>query len=56
MSDQDEWDKQLERLDERTAKRRANIKQLDDEVQEAIRDAEERRAANEPKEPEDDHP
>jgi hypothetical protein len=48
MSDQDDWDKQMERLDERTAKRRAKIKQLDEEMQKALREADERRHAKEP--------
>ena len=39
----DDWDKQMRELDERTAKRRADAKELEEKMQEAIREAEERR-------------
>jgi hypothetical protein len=39
----DDWDKQMERLDERTANRREKAKAQDEEMQRAIREAEERR-------------
>jgi hypothetical protein len=42
----DDWDKAIERLDERTAKRRAKAKEQDDKAQELIREAEERRDRN----------
>ena len=48
MSEQDDWDKQIERIDERTAKRRAKIKQLDEEMRNAIQEADQRRAGKEP--------
>ena len=47
MSDQDDWDKQMERLDERTAKRRAKSQELEEEMRKAIREADERRDAEE---------
>jgi hypothetical protein len=46
----DEWDKQMEELDERTAKRRAKAKELDDKMQKEIREAEERRDRDKPAE------
>ena len=39
----DGWKKELEQFDERTAKRRARAKKQDQEGQEIIREAEERR-------------
>jgi hypothetical protein len=50
MSDEDDWDKQMERLDDKTAKRRAKSKEQDEEVQKAIREAEERRDRDKPPE------
>ena len=47
MSDQDDWDKQMERLDERTGKRRAKSQELEEEMRKAIREVEERRDAKE---------
>jgi hypothetical protein len=46
----DDWDKQMEELDERTAKRRAKSNELDEEMQQAIREAEERRDRKTPTE------
>jgi hypothetical protein len=46
----DDWDKAMERLDERTAKRRAKAKEQDEKAQELIREAEERRDRNTPAE------
>jgi hypothetical protein len=46
----DDWDKQMEELDERTAKRRAKTKELEEEMQKAIREAEERRDREKPAE------
>jgi len=46
----DDWDKEMERLDERTAKRRAKAKEQDEKAQELIREAEERRDRNTPAE------
>jgi hypothetical protein len=39
----DDWDKQMERLDDRTAKRRAKAKEQDEKAQDLILEAEERR-------------
>ena len=44
----DDWDKRMEELDERTAKRRAKNKERDEEMQRAIREAEERRDRDKP--------
>jgi hypothetical protein len=53
----DDWARELERLEERAAKHRAKAKEQDDEVQKAIREAEERRrtdkAADESEGPKD---
>lgn len=38
----DDWDKEMERLDERTAKRRAKAKEQEEEAQKLLREAEER--------------
>jgi hypothetical protein len=46
----DDWDKELERLDERTAKRRAKATEQDEKAQELIREAEERRDRDKPHE------
>jgi hypothetical protein len=46
----DDWDKEMERLDERTAKRRAKAKEQDEEMQRAIREAEQRRDHDKPSE------
>jgi hypothetical protein len=46
----DEWKKELEQLDERTTKRRARAKEQDEEGQEIIREAEERRDRDKPAE------
>jgi hypothetical protein len=46
----DDWDKEMERLDERTAKRRAKAKEQDEKAQELIREAEERRKTDKPAE------
>src|SRR6476659_4751515 len=43
-----EWDKEMKRLDDRTAKRRARAKEQDEEMQRAIREAEERRERDKP--------
>jgi hypothetical protein len=45
---EDDWDKQMERLDEKTAQRRAKAKQLDEAIQEESRRAEERRHDDKP--------
>jgi hypothetical protein len=50
MGGEDNWDQQMEHLDERTAKRRARAKEQDDEVQKLIREAEERRERDKPAE------
>ena len=44
----DDWGKEMERLDDRTAKRRAKAKEQDEEMQKAIREAEERRERDKP--------
>jgi hypothetical protein len=44
----DDWGKEMERLDDRTAKRRARAKEQDEEMQKAIREAEERRERDKP--------
>jgi hypothetical protein len=46
----DEWDKELERLDERTAKRRAKAKEQEEEAKRLLREAEERRKTDKPAE------
>jgi hypothetical protein len=46
----DDWDKEMERLDERTAKRRAKAREQDEKAQELIREAEERRNRDRPPE------
>jgi hypothetical protein len=46
----DEWRKELERLDEQAAKRRVQVKELDQEGQELIQEAEERRDRDKPAE------
>ena len=46
----DEWKKELERFDERTAKRRARAKDQEEKAQEMIREAEERRDRDTPAE------
>jgi hypothetical protein len=46
----DEWKKELERLDEQTAKRRVRVRELDQEGQELMREAEERRDRDKPAE------
>lgn len=46
----DDWDKEMERLDERTAKRRAKAKEQEEEAQKLLRDAEERRKTDKPRE------
>jgi hypothetical protein len=47
---EDDWDKEMERLDERTAKRRAKAKEQDEEAQKLLREAEERRERDKPAE------
>ena len=44
----DDWDTEMKRLDDRTAKRRAKAKEQDEEMQKAIREAEERRERDKP--------
>jgi len=44
----DDWDREMKRLDDRTAKRRARAKEQDEEMQKAIREAEERREWDKP--------
>jgi hypothetical protein len=46
----DDWDKEMERLDERTAKRRAKAKEQEEEAQKLLREAEERRKTDKPPE------
>ena len=46
----DDWDKEMERLDERTAKRRAKAKEQEEEAQKLLREAEERRKPDKPAE------
>jgi hypothetical protein len=46
----DDWDKEMERLDERTARRRAKAKEQDEKAQELIREAEERHKSDKPAE------
>jgi len=46
----DEWKKELDRLDERTANRRARAKEQDEKAQDLIREAEERRDRDKPAE------
>ena len=40
----DDWDEQMRRLDERTAKRRAKLKDQDEAIQQELREAGERQA------------
>ena len=44
----DDWDTEMKRLDDRTAKRRAKAKEQDEEMQKAILEAEERRERDKP--------
>ena len=44
----DDWGKEMERLDDRTAQRRARAKQQDEEMQKVIREAKERRKRDKP--------
>jgi hypothetical protein len=46
----DDWTKELEKFDERTAKRRAKAKEQNEKAEEMIREAEERRDRNKPAE------
>jgi len=46
----DDWEKELKRLEERMAERRAKIRQEDQENSDALRDGEERRKAEERRE------
>jgi hypothetical protein len=44
----DEWKKELQRFDERTKKRRAKAKEQEENAQDMIREAEERRERDKP--------
>ena len=46
----DDWEKELKRLEERMAERRAKIRQEDQENSDALREGEERRKAEERRE------